>query len=876
MRLKTRSSTGPSRVGSHTVAEVICRCIRLAGVTSASSILLGSVVGKAQEAPGSPALSDDSGASNGGLAEITVTAQRRKQSVQDIPYNISAVNASAISNAGAASINDLTRVVPGLTTVDEGLSARGNTNNLTLRGLRTDAPGGGKSTAEEPGGTVSSVSTYFGETPVFFPMPLYDVDRIEVLRGPQGTLYGSGAQAGTIRFVPKRPDFNSASGSLELDGSKSEHSNDPSRKLIGIGNVPFSDTLALRVVAGRDHEGGFIDNNSLVVRQGKGLLSPPSPSIAGDYTSGPIIGPLQRDTNYADEWFARGALRWKPQESIDLQLDYLRQHIYSNNSSYSNPGYPGGTLDMTTPTIGPISPTNPAAYPNSSFVSPPGGTYVSTAFLLSPYEDTIDLVSGVGTFDLGPATLTSATSFYNNRSTGVSDYTGDFDLVNGVNFNLYPPYNFYPRLFSPQPAETDDRSFIQELRLVSNGKNRFDYVAGLYYQREIGRADSHQYLPGIQQYLSYIGQPNPSTMGDLTFHNLRNTEFQDRAAFGELTLHATSQWQVTVGARAFRQTFSANGLGQFWLCGAPCSTSGTDPGGSYTTSAGQSASRVIKKINTSYDLTSDIKVYVTYSEGFRRGGANSIPLSGNFASLPGLLTFTPDIAKNYEVGLKGQAFEHRLRYSFDVYRINLNDFQFDTSNLSAFTATYNGKTARSQGVELELEAALTADTSMSMGYAYTDAKVTSTFQIYDLQPYALNTALGGVGQTGPIFAGPITAGTRLPGVSKNTLSAAIDHTVSLGKDFGTLTLHADGAYRSASTGDISAASEYFWVIPSSFMGNLRATLEKGPFSYQAYVQNVTGNVGYSGGTFVQTIPNYSRFRNVARPRTYGLTLRWNF
>ncbi|MCX7057865.1 MAG: Plug domain-containing protein [Proteobacteria bacterium] len=133
------------------------------------------------------------------LEEITVTAQRRSQSVQDIPYNISVVGADELTRTGTTSINTLSHLVPGLTSVDAGPAARGNTNDLTLRGLRTDGPGGaGNNGSDVPAQTVNSVSTYFGETPVFFPIALHDIDRIEVLRGPQGTLYGSGAQAGTI------------------------------------------------------------------------------------------------------------------------------------------------------------------------------------------------------------------------------------------------------------------------------------------------------------------------------------------------------------------------------------------------------------------------------------------------------------------------------------------------------------------------------------------------------------------------------------------------------------------------------------------------------------------------------------------------------
>jgi iron complex outermembrane receptor protein len=864
---------------------------QVAQLTSASTLLLGPVVVHAQTAteaataPGpatatapvaaaSGPTSDDS--ASGFLQEVTVTAQRRSQSVQDVPYNISAIDGAQIAQSGAVSINDLTRVVPGLTTVDEGDGARGGTNNLTLRGLRTDSPGGGRGGAELPGDTVNPVSTYFGETPVFFPMPLYDVDRVEVLRGPQGTLYGSGSEAGTIRFVPNRPDFHTASAEVQLDANKSEHSDDPGRSIVAIGNLPITDNLAIRGVAGRIHDGGYVDNVSLWQREGTGAFAIPTPSIPGDLTSGPLLQPLQRDTNYSDKWFVRGAIRWQPSDSTDFQVDYLHQHIYSNNSSYVNPGFPGETLDMTTPIGIPVGPNNPALYPHSSFNVPATTTYESTAYALSPYWENIDLVSAVATIDMGLATLTSSTSFYNNRSTGVSDYTPVFDNPGQFNYNNYPPYNNYPRALLDQPTEVSDKSIIQELRLVSNGSHLFDYVAGLYFQHEDGAEYQDQRIPGIVDYLSYIGQPNPSALGDVTELYERNTRFTDEAIFGELTYHPTHAWQITGGARVFHQSFSNNSLGELPLCGAVCSTDLVNPLGVWPSSATQSITRAIEKINTAYDFSDNLKVYVTYSEGFRRGGASALPTAGAFASLPSFQTFTPDVAQNYEIGVKGSALEHRVRYSADIYRINLNNFQFDSYNLSAIQVTYNGKTARSQGVELELEAALTRHTSVTLGYGFTDAKVTQSFQIFDYPPYALVPSLGGTGQTASVFGGPITAGTRLPGVPKNTATAGVDQTVPL-RDLGSVTLHVDGAYRSSSTGDISPSSPYYWIIPSSFIGNLRASWDAtDKVSYQAYINNFTGNVGYTGGSYVQTFANYSRYRNVARPRTYGLQLRYRF
>jgi iron complex outermembrane receptor protein len=862
---------------------------QVAQLTSASTLLLGPVVVHAQldaaAATGSstattPAAAASGTSSNdnflGTLQEVTVTAQRRSQSVQDVPYNISAIDGAQIAQSGAASLNDLTRVVPGLTTVDEGDSARGGTNNLTLRGLRTDSPGGGEAGAELPGGTVSSVSTYFGETPVFFPMPLYDVARVEVLRGPQGTLYGSGSEAGTIRFVPNRPDFHTASAEVQLDANKSEHSDDPGRGIVAIGNLPITDNLAIRGIAGRIHDGGFIDNVSLWQRQGTGAFAIPTPSIPGDLTSGPLLQPLQRDTNYSDKWFARGAIRWKPSDSADLQVDYLHQHIYTNNSSYANPRFPGQILDMTAPLGIPVGPNNPSLYPHSSFYVPATTTYESTAYALSPYQENIDLVSAVATIDLGLATLTSSTSFYNNRSMGTSDFTPVFDNPAEFNFNNYPPYNNYPRLLADQPTTVSDKSIIQELRLVSNGLHLFDYVVGLYFQHEDGAEQELQILPGVRDYLSYTGQPNPSSMGDVSELYRRNTRFTDEAIFGELTYHPTHAWQITVGARAFHQSFSTDAIGEFPLCGAICSTDLVDPLGTFTGNATQSITRAVEKVNTAYDFSDNLKVYLTYSEGFRRGGASAVPTAGAFTSLPSFQTFTPDVAQNYEIGIKGSGLEHRVRYSADIYRINLNNFQFDSTNLSGFQVTYNGKTARSQGVELDLEAAVTRRTSLTFGYAFTDAKVTRSFDILDYPPYATLPQLGGTGQTASIFGGPVAAGTRLPGVPKNTATAGVDQTLPL-PALGSVTLHLDGAYRSSSTGAIAPASPYYWIIPSSFIGNFRASWDAtDKVSYQAYINNFTSNVGYSGGSYVQSFENYSRFRNIARPRTYGVQLRYKF
>jgi iron complex outermembrane recepter protein len=878
MAERTRCNARPQHISLRcAVTDVLRQNSRLARLTSINTLLLSSVGVYAQAVAPSAAPSDASV-----IPEIVVTAQRRTESIQDVPYNITVVDPQQINAAGATTLNDLTRVVPGLVTVDTGEGARGRTDNLTLRGLRTDSPGGGQTVVEVPGQSVSPVSTYFGETPVFFPMPLYDVDRIEVLRGPQGTLYGSGSQAGTIRFVPMRPKFDQFSGEVEVDASDTEHASsfdNLNRDIKGFVNLPLADHLALRIVAGREHDGGFINNVDLFERQGTGVLATPTPSVPGVLTSGPVIGPEQKDTNTTDQWFARAALRWQPTSTVDLQVDYVHQYIDSANAQYSNPGYPGGVLNLTTPSPAPPSAANPAHWPNSSFALNPGGTYDSTAFTLSPYTDSIDLFSATATVDFGFATLTSATSYYDDNTYAVADYTPAFFSNAGFNFNLYPPYNYYPRMLPIQQVPANDHSIIQEIRLVSSGENRFDYVVGAFYQRELGEVQFQQYMPGIKDYLAYSGQPNPSAYGDELWHYIRATTFQDEAGFGELTWHITHQWQLTGGLRLFHQSFDTTSSSSFLLCGALCSQDLTSPTGLSTSASSLTTTRAVKKINTSYDITPEFKVYATYAEGFRRGGANALPLAGAYATLPQYQTFSPDFAKNYEIGIKGSLLDRRLQYSADIYRINLTNFQFDGEDFSYFPATYNGKDARSQGLELEMHAALARNTQASLGYDYTQAKVTETFELLDYPTYATIPSLGGNGQPAVLFNGPITAGTKLPGIPLNTFSFALDQTVPLPTlaSNAALKMHVDGAYRSASSATILTSTPFNWTIPSSFEGNARVSLMPGgPLTYELFVNNITDCTCFSGGQNIQSYPNYSRDRYVARPRTYGITLRYDF
>jgi len=193
------------------------------------------------------------------LEEVVVTATRRAESVQDVPYNISAVSGDFLDKANVSSLGDLAKLVPGLNFNDRGSRSQMFSSGIIMRGMNTDRLG----RINAPLATVSPVSTYIGDTPVFVNLDLMDLDRVEVLRGPQGTLYGSGSLGGTIRYIPNEPSLDGFSGEFQAGGSEFEDASDPNYKFKGILNIPITDSLALRLNGKYSDEAGFIDMPNL-------------------------------------------------------------------------------------------------------------------------------------------------------------------------------------------------------------------------------------------------------------------------------------------------------------------------------------------------------------------------------------------------------------------------------------------------------------------------------------------------------------------------------------------------------------------------------------------------------------------------------------
>ena len=225
---------------------------------------------------------------DGLLEEIIVTATRRAQTVQEVPYNINVVTSEQLAQAGVNDSISLVRLVPGLTIFDEGPRVSGNRGTYSIRGMNVQAA---NNNDDNPPISQATVSTYLGEVPIFFPFKLVDLERVEILRGPQGTLYGAGSVGGTVRFIPKKPDTENTTFDVWAELSSTDGASDASYDVSLTANIPLSDTVAFRGMVGHEYLSGFIDAVGLIEDTG----TPRSPGEIVLADPADILNQLRRE-----------------------------------------------------------------------------------------------------------------------------------------------------------------------------------------------------------------------------------------------------------------------------------------------------------------------------------------------------------------------------------------------------------------------------------------------------------------------------------------------------------------------------------------------------------------------------------------------------
>ncbi|MET0239324.1 MAG: TonB-dependent receptor [Sphingobium sp.] len=683
----------------------------------------------AQEAP---AESDDN--------TIVVTATRRNATVQTAPINISAIGTDEIRSRNVGNLREMARLVPGISILDQG--SRNNTpiifrglNATALSSFDGDTDGGG------------TVATYVGEVPFFVNLRVnQDMERVEFLLGPQGTLYGAGTLGGAIRYIPKRPQFDAVSGEARAEAYAFDSSDGISTDTGATVNLPLGEVLAFRGSIDYLNGKGFIDQPFAVQQVGVS-----NPNDTGNYAAN-----MKRlkDVNTDDTISARAAIRFKPSDAFDANLTYYYQKSRTNGRQFSQ-----ARLSNFPVALGP---------------------YESALRVAEPNERESQLVALEAELDLGFAKLVSASSYGRTTEEGSRDQT---DLLIGLEYS----YELFPS-FTAFTQETGKiQTWTQELRLVSQFDGPFGFIVGGYYNRKKTDELSNEYTP---LYAEYLGGVRPDA---LEYSAPSNSNLRELAAYGELNYQITDAWQVTVGGRYYnykRRSASATDLPLFETV-----FNGREPVDAIIyeyENTSQKDNGFLYKVNSSYKFSPDVMVYATASEGYRIGDSNGIVLCQNTGETQNVcgqaseLEYKPDKTRNYEVGLKTQWFDRKLTLNIAGYWIEWSDPQVDSATqIGLAPITINGAGARSRGVELSFDAKMTPRFSLRGNFAHIDAELT------DLSPrlIALIDPPGfkGRDENGDTLGGARfidgQPGDRLPGSPQFQGSVFADYVMPVGSDW---------------------------------------------------------------------------------------------
>jgi outer membrane receptor protein involved in Fe transport len=772
------------------------------------------------------------------LQEVTVTATRREASAQDLPMSITAVSGYQLESEGIEDVASLARSMAGINYTDKGPFGDVNGSTLIIRGLNSEATAGQQALATS---IVPPVATYVDDTPLYVNLRLDDLDHVEILRGPQGTLYGSGSLGGTIRYVQNAPDPEAFDAKFSLGGSDTDHTYRANADISGMINVPLSSTLAIRANASYTNDAGFINQPHLYALDASGAPIAQNPA---DLFSPAVTGSGKGTNGYTYRSSRISAL-WKPTDSFKAQLSYYNQYSTAGGFPYSSPQY---GVD----------------------------TYQSTDLTRGSTQDKVDVIALTLNDDLGFATLTSNSSWGRHLNHSNSDLTG-----------LYTSFSFYPSLYGANPRalvtghdELDDKPWAEEIRLASKTGGKLDWVAGLFYRSETTDIQEHEFYNGYNDYYNacepIYGQSigdgvTPSECGigetvytpgnppnyvdgipivlDQAYIGDFETKFTDLATFGEVTWHILDPWSVTGGARLFKQTVAQSQQTGLLFDG---------PESIANDSLSDTWRRALWKVNTSYQLDPTNLVYATWSQGFRRGGVNALPPNEpavDYTTDPALYKLAPDTANNYEVGFKGTV-ANRIRYSADVFYIDWQNVQ-EGAQLTPLVlpGAINVGHAYSKGIETDIFANITHHLSAQLSYTYDQTKLLS---------YASDVLAG-------LAVAPPPPGGPLPGTPKSSVAATLTFGhVMLGQ--GELAYSVSAHYQSSL---IPALSATIPTVGGYTTVDTRLTWEVSHWMLAAYCNNLTDNLGI---TSYSDPFNYQSFYQavVSTPRTVGVTATYRF
>jgi iron complex outermembrane receptor protein len=777
-----------------------------------------------------------------GLEEVIVTAQKREESAKDVPLTMVVFDGATLEQAGLTDLNDYAKFVPGLIYNSPGNGERSGPD-IAIRGVANSRLGDFETNI----GTATTGYAY-GDLPTYaFNPELIDIQRIEVLEGPQGTLYGAAAMGGLIKVVPNLPDFTDFYGKAEAGISTLDSgwgAGDNGYKASAYVNVPLSDIFAFRFSFHTSTDPGYIDVHMMTGsphdQYGPNGLVAFNSLQSNSYGAG---GEFLKNVNQNTSGGGRMALRFKPNENFDATLAFM----YDSQVENSFPNYEPVLSTSAAPTV-------------------------ADQFQLQPQNIGYSLASLDMAYNFGFATLHSITGWIDRKFTDSEDFAG-------ITYGSLGGNGVVP-LPTPAPVTftLNTKLISQELRLQGEQKNilwqgsGINWTVGGFYQQEKRNAFGDVTVGGawLDEAQAPLTAP-PSGTTEVWAGEYIST-YTDKAEFADVTINLLPNLSISGGVRHSTQDVDSTRTDFSDVF------AGAAPMGNIVIHEPVHESKSVPRATITYAVTKDINVYGTYSEGFRIGGFNPIGNLSTPGCLPALAKFgitdpaaaaefKSDQIRNLEAGIKTDLFDGRVIANLSVFRVDWTDLQttialdqYASGCGASFVA--NAGAARINGAEGELRAALDQHWQVSLSGQYADGKI-------------VEVVPGGTGTLGaPLESTPkaqVTAGVIYKFFPRPTWAA---------------NARADYAYVGArNLSNTNTPVDPNYQLPGYGEVNLRFSVNHENWEYSTYVSNLTNTVPQLGiyifsggpgnyqGAFA---PGEQRFITTSPPRTFGITFKRSF
>jgi outer membrane receptor protein involved in Fe transport len=640
------------------------------GLTTAllASTALSSAPAFAQQAP-----------DNGGVQEVIVTASKREETLQKVPMSIQALDTRKLEQLNVTEFQDYVKYLPSVSYQTIGP----NQTSIYMRGVSSGDNA-------NHSGPLPSVGVYLDEQPITtiggtLDVHVYDIARVEVLPGPQGTLYGASSEAGTLRIITNKPSTNGFSAGYDLEGNTVDHGGQ-GYVAEGFVNVPLASNAAIRLVGWDEHDAGYIDN----------VPGVRTFATSGDTVSNAAIA--KNNYNTADTIGGRAALK------IDLNSNWTIEPtlIAQDQRNKGVFGFEPSVGDLKVQRFQPDTDHDKWA------------------------QAALTVLGKIGKYD-----LTYSGGYFIrdvHQNSDYTDYSIAYDAAYGSG-HYWQDANGNPLPRPLQEIHGIDHfsKFSHEARIASPATDRFRFIAGLFYERQTHWIIQDYEIQGFGPQISVPGFPNTIWLTD------QQRIDRDDAAFGEASYDITSKLTLTAGIRGYEYSNYLKGfygfsegynaltgfssgmgdMGQNCKAGlsfrnAPCVNLSKPAVGSGET----------HKVNLTYKFDDQRLIYATYSTGYRPGGVNR---SGDFGA------YQSDKLTNYEVGFKTSWLDRRLVFNGAFYEEDWNSFQFSFLGPNSLTIIENAPQATIKGVETSIDWRATSHLTFSGGAAYNDAELTKNF-----------------------------------------------------------------------------------------------------------------------------------------------------